>query len=87
MSLLIVDFSDAENIELTGFAFVLFHEGYETTSTVMSFVLYELARHPEIQERLYNEIVEVSARHNNEFTYDALQEITYLESVIQGKST
>lgn len=76
---------DASDIELAGFAFTLFHEGYETASTVLCFALYELARRPDIQERLYNEIVAVSARHDNKFTYEALQEMTYLDCVIQGR--
>lgn len=82
---LILCIIDSTDTELAAHAFSLFIEGFETSSTVMSFLLYELARNPEIQERVHDEIVEVLARHNNKFSYDALQEMVYLERVIHGE--
>lgn len=32
--------------------------GYETTSAVLAYLCHELAKHPDIQERLYREIVD-----------------------------
>lgn len=64
----------------------LFIEGFETSSTVLSFTLFELARSPECQERLHNEIVEVEARHKNIYTYEALQDMTYLDCVVMGNN-
>lgn len=60
----------------------MFVEGYETSSSVLAFAIYEMARNPEIQERLYEEINEVLARHDNQFTFEALQEMEYLECII-----
>lgn len=77
-------FIDASEAELAGFAFTLFHEGFETTSTVLSFALHEIARHPEVQERIYKEIIQVSASYNDKFSYEALQEMIYLDCVIKG---
>ena len=34
--------------------------GYDTTATSMTFLLYNLALHPEIQEKLYEEIEDVA---------------------------
>lgn len=48
----------------------------------MGFAIYEMARNPEVQERLYEEITEVLSRHDNEFTFEALQEMTYLDNII-----
>lgn len=70
--------------ELTAQAFVFFLAGFETSSTTMSFVLYNLARHPEVQERVRNEILEAIKRHDNELTYEAIMEMTYLDQVING---
>lgn len=62
----------------------LFIEGFETSSTVLAFTLYELARWSEVQERLHDEIIDVLSRHDNKFTYDALQEMFYLDCTVHG---
>lgn len=67
---------------MAGYALTLFVEGYETSSSVLAFAIYEMARNPDIQERLYEEIMDVLAKHNGEFTFDALQEMEYLDNVI-----
>lgn len=50
----------------------------------MAFILYELARHPEIQERVREEISDVISDHKGEFTYEAVQDMKYLDRVVQG---
>jgi len=64
---------------------VFYLAGFETSSTTMSFCLYELAKHQEIQDRVRQEIKEVMAKHDNKITYDSLSEMKYLESCIDGK--
>lgn len=71
--------------ELAAQAFIFFVAGFETSSTTMGFALYELALHQDIQNRLRAEINEVLGKHNNEFTYDNVKEIQYLEQVVMGK--
>lgn len=44
-----------------------------------SWCLYELAKIPEIQDRVHEENNEVLTTHNGEFTYDAMNEMKYLE--------
>lgn len=73
---------DINDIELAGYALSIFVEGYETSSTVLGFAIYEMARNPDIQECLYAEITEVLAKHNGECTFEALQEMEYLDNVI-----
>lgn len=77
-------FADNTDEEIAGHALSLFLEGFETSSTVFSFLLYELARNPDAQEKVYEEIIEVSKRHDNKFTFDALQDMTYLECALHG---
>jgi len=50
----------------------------------MTYLLYEVALHPNIQQRLRNEITHMLDKHNNEVTYDGIQELTYLDMVISG---
>jgi cytochrome P450 family 6 len=50
----------------------------------MSFALYELALHPEIQERLRAEIMQVLSKHNGQLTYDGIQEMVYMDMVVSG---
>jgi hypothetical protein len=51
----------------------------------MSYVLYELALHPEIQNRLRAEIMQVLNTHNGQLTYDGIQEMAYLDMVVSGE--
>lgn len=79
--------TDTERIdenETISHAFSVFIEGFETSSGVLSFALYAVAKNPEVQQKLREEMREVLERHNNDFSFDALQEMTYLEGVVLG---
>jgi cytochrome P450 family 6 len=64
--------------------YIFFLAGFETSSTTMSFAMYELAANPEIQKKLYNEIQTVYEKHCC-ISYDAICEMEYLDRVIRGK--
>jgi cytochrome P450 family 6 len=53
----------------------------------MSFALYELAMHPDIQHRVREEVTRVMAKHQGELTYDGMQEMSYLHMVVSGEGT
>lgn len=57
--------------------------GYETTGNLLTFTAYLLAMNPDIQDRLINEIKKYSSKHPSATSYDRIQEIGYLEMVIQ----
>jgi len=59
--------------------------GYETSSTTLSFALYELALHPDIQQSLRAEIVQVLSKHDGKLTYDGIKDMSYLDRVVSGE--
>lgn len=64
--------------ELSAAAFVFYAAGFETTSSTISFCLYELAKNLEAQRMVQEEIDAVLERHNGQYTYDAINEMKYL---------
>lgn len=75
---------DSSDEEMAGHALTIFLEGFETSSSGLSYVLYDLAQNPAIQDRLKAEIDEVLDNHDNKFTYEALQDMPFLECVVHG---
>jgi len=59
--------------------------GYETSASTLTFALYELALHPEIQQSLRAEIVQVLSKHGGKLTYDGMQDMSYLDRVVSGE--
>lgn len=70
--------------KLAAQAFIFFMAGFETSSTVLMFMLYELALNPDIQNRARKEIQEVLSVHDGEFSYDSMAELVYLDKIIKG---
>ena len=66
-------------------AFTIFVGGFETSSSASTFMLYELAMHPDIQTRVREEICEVLQKYKNEVTYEAIQDMKYLDMVVNGE--
>jgi cytochrome P450 family 6 len=59
--------------------------GYETSASTLTFALYELALHPEIQQSLRAQILQVLSKHDGKLTYDGIQEMSYLDRVVSGE--
>ncbi|XP_053682992.1 probable cytochrome P450 9f2 [Sabethes cyaneus] len=57
--------------------------GFDTVSTAGTFLIYELIRNPDIQEKLYQEILETEKSLNGKpLSYDALQGMKYMDMVV-----
>jgi cytochrome P450 family 6 len=68
--------------EIAAQSFVFFIAGFETSSTTMTFALYEFSKHPELQDKVREEVNTVLAKHEGKITYDAIQEMKYMDQVI-----
>ncbi|XP_049963611.1 cytochrome P450 6k1-like [Schistocerca serialis cubense] len=69
--------------EMAAQACVFFHGGFETSSTTVSFCLYELFRHPDIQKKLQEEVDDVMRKTNGDVTYDDIMtKMPYMEKVV-----
>ena len=55
--------------------------GYDTTGTTLAFTCYELAKNPDVQEKLREEIDNITTD-NKDLTYDDLQNMPYLDQII-----
>lgn len=58
--------------------------GFDTVSTAMSYTAYELAVQPDIQNRLYDEIIQTLDKCDGKLTYESLLGMKYLDMVISG---
>ena len=79
--------SRLDDEELIAEMFTLTLAGHETTSSTLSFLLYELSRNQEYQARMRDEIrsvrARITARGGNEFTIEDLESLTLTMNAIK----
>ncbi|XP_070065712.1 cytochrome P450 6g1 isoform X1 [Drosophila virilis] len=61
---------------------VFFTAGFETSSSTMAFGLLELAKQPELQERLRQEINEALVEEGGKLSYEKINSLEYLAMVV-----
>lgn len=57
--------------------------GTETSSTGISYIILLLAMHPDIQEKVYEELHSVYNSQDEETTYEHIQQLDYMNRVIK----
>lgn len=63
-------------------ATVMLQGGFDTTAVGLTFVVYELAYNPNIQEKLYKELIEAKkSKGGADLNFSDLEKLTYLNSV------
>lgn len=58
-------------------------EGHDTTSSGISFALYEIANNPDVQKKILDEQADIFADNTSEISYNDLNQMKYLEMVIK----
>jgi cytochrome P450 family 9 len=69
---------ELEEIDIIANSFLFFIAGYETTATLLSYLLHSLAIYPECQQKLYNEIISFDEK----LDYDTISRMPYLDACI-----
>ncbi|XP_032111157.1 cytochrome P450 3A21 [Sapajus apella] len=69
------------DLELVAQSIIFIFAGYETTSSTLSFIMYELATHPDVQQKLQEEIDAVLPN-KAPATYDTVLQMEYLDMVV-----
>lgn len=68
--------------EIFGNSQLMIFAGYETTSTALMFLLYNLAIHQDCQEELREQLQCAMDRHEGELSYETINDIKYLNMCI-----
>ncbi|KAM4632136.1 cytochrome P450 3A24-like [Discoglossus pictus] len=74
-------YKELSDTEIMAQALIFILAGYETTSTTLMFVAYNLAVHPDVQSKLQDEI-DTLLPNKAPPTYEALMQMEYLDMVI-----
>lgn len=73
------------NLDIAAQALIFFFAGFESVTTLMSFMAYELALHPEIQDRLRREIELTREECGGILNYESLMKMKYMDMIVSGK--
>lgn len=76
--------NDFTELDITSHAIGFVTDGLETSSIVLSYALYELGVNLDMQEKLRKEIDLILEKHKGVLSYEALQEMVYLEQFFCG---
>lgn len=68
--------------EIVGQCQVFFFGGMDTVTTALAIILSDLAHYQDVQERLYEEILNQIPAPDDSLTYDQLNEMTYLHAIM-----
>jgi cytochrome P450 family 9 len=68
--------------DITSQALIFFFAGFETVSSLMCFMAYELGVNPDIQQRLIQEVDDTLEACNGKLTYEAVSGTKYMDMVL-----
>lgn len=69
--------------EIVAQCFIFFAAGFDTVSTLLQFMSYELAINPDIQAKLYDEVRDIREQLKGaQLNYDTLSKMKYMDQVV-----
>ncbi|KOB77971.1 Cytochrome P450 [Operophtera brumata] len=77
---------EVDNELLVSQCVIFFAAGFETSASVLSLTIYELAKNQEVQRRAQKEVDEYLLRHRNKLTYDCVKELPYINACVAETS-
>ncbi|KAI7815580.1 cytochrome p450 [Rhyzopertha dominica] len=83
---LLVELKEKEEMALEDVvaqAFIFFIAAFDTTSNTLTFAMVEISRNLDIQDKLRKEILSVLEKYDGKITYDAINEMEYLDCVVE----
>lgn len=72
--------------DMVGHAGSFISDGFATSASAMSMILFNLAQNQEAQSKLREEIKDVRRRNNGEISYDAIRNMKYLDACVNGST-
>lgn len=63
--------------------FLFMLAGFETTSTFLAYSTYVLAKHPDVQEKLQEEIDSIRTDNNQALDYDLIVDMAYMDLFVR----
>lgn len=72
------------NEKIGGNLFVFFAAGVDTSTSVITYCLLELARNKNVYNKARKDVLDTFKKHNNTFSYDSVQSMKYLDQCING---
>ena len=59
---------------------VFFSAGYATTANALTTLCYTLAQHPDMQEKIFEEVTEALQQHNGKVDNETITDLTFLDA-------
>lgn len=72
--------------EIAAQVYIFYIAAFETSSTTISFCLFELAKNQHIQLKVHEEIDTILNKHDGQITYESIGDMKYLDACIDGKA-